>query len=62
VLRDEGVLYANRLRKAGVSCDLQVVEGAYHGFDVISPKANIVRKFRESQEASLRRALFPGQS
>jgi acetyl esterase/lipase len=62
VLRDEGVLYANRLRKAGVSCDLQVVEGAYHGFDVISPKANVVRKFRESQEASLRRALFPGQS
>ena len=59
VLHDEAVQYATRLRAAGVPCDLQVVEGAYHGFDVISPKANVVRNFRRSQERALRRALFP---
>ena len=58
VLHDEDVLYAERLRQAGVPCELQVVEGAYHGFDVISPKANVVQKFRESQNATIRQALF----
>jgi acetyl esterase/lipase len=59
VLNDESVLYAKRLREAGVPCELQVVEGAYHGFDVISPKAKVVRQFRESHLTALRPALFP---
>lgn len=62
VLRDESVLYASRLRDAGVPCELQVVEGAYHGFDVISPKANVVRHFSQSQLTSLRQVLFATRS
>ena len=59
VLRDESVQYADSLGRAGVPCVLEVVEGAYHGFDVISPKANVVRAFNESQQTAMRRALFP---
>jgi len=43
---EEGVAYANRLRAAGVTCDLDVVEGAYHGFDLVQPKAGVSRDFR----------------
>jgi len=32
-LRDEAIAYAGRLRDAGVSVILNVVEGSYHGFD-----------------------------
>lgn len=32
---DEDIEYARRLREAGVPCDLEVVEGAFHGFEVI---------------------------
>jgi len=58
VLRDESILYAKSLREAGVPCEFQLVEGAFHGFDALKPKANVVRRFRESQFTSLRRALF----
>ncbi len=33
ILRDEAVAYAGRLRAAGNSVRLRVVEGSYHGFD-----------------------------
>lgn len=33
LLRDEGIVYGERLREAGVSADVNIIEGSYHGFD-----------------------------
>jgi acetyl esterase/lipase len=59
VLYDEGVDYARRLNDSGVPCDLHVVEGGFHGFDVLFPRAGVTRTFREAQVGALRAALFP---
>lgn len=53
----EAVAYAERLRAAGVPCKLEVVPGAFHGFDEFLPHARISVAFMESQCASLREAL-----
>jgi acetyl esterase/lipase len=53
---DEDVDYARRLGAAGVGCELEVVDGAFHGFDVVRPKAGISRSFRRSQIDALARA------
>ena len=53
LFRDEDVAYADRLRAAGISCTLDVVEGAFHGFDLIRPKAEVSRAFRAGQMAAL---------
>ena len=60
VLHDEGVEYAHRLNDAGVHCDLHVVEGGFHGFDVLFPRRQVTRTFRDEQLGALRRALFAG--
>ena len=52
----EDVAYADRLQSAGVECELVVVPGAFHGFDLVQG-AQVVRDFRESQVAALRAAL-----
>ena len=57
LFRDEDIAYADRLRAAGVSCALDVVEGAFHGFDLIRPKAEVSRAFRAEQVAALGAAL-----
>ncbi len=57
LFHDEDVAYARRLEAAGVPCALEVIEGAYHGFDAVSPGAPVTRRFRESREAVLREAL-----
>ena len=57
LFRDEDIAYADRLRAAGVSCALDVVEGAFHGFDLIRPKADVSRAFRAAQMTALRAAL-----
>jgi acetyl esterase/lipase len=54
---DEGVAYANRLRAAGVACAVDVVHGAFHGFDLIQPKAAVSEAFRAAQVAALAGAL-----
>jgi acetyl esterase/lipase len=59
VLYEEGVAYANRLNDCGVPCDLHVVEGGFHGFDVLFPRAAVTRTFRQEQLRALRGALFP---
>lgn len=38
---DENIDYARRLMAAGVSCDLHVFSGAYHGFNGFAPDADI---------------------
>ncbi|HUD28156.1 MAG TPA: alpha/beta hydrolase fold domain-containing protein, partial [Novosphingobium sp.] len=51
LFHDEDVAYARRLREAGVPCTLVVVDGAFHGFDLVGQKARVVRDFRESYVA-----------
>ena len=42
--RDETLAYVEALRQAGVPVAFELFHGAYHGFDVISPKAEISRR------------------
>jgi acetyl esterase/lipase len=55
LFHDEDVEYARRLREAGVPCELEVVEGAFHGFDMGS--APVVQDFHRSQVDALRAAF-----
>jgi acetyl esterase/lipase len=57
LFHDEDVAYADRLRAAGVDCTLEVVPGAFHGFDSIRPKARVSEAFRTSQIQALAAAL-----
>lgn len=57
LFHDEDIAYAERLASAGVACELDLVEGAFHGFDVIQPKAGVSRAFRAAQVAALADAL-----
>ncbi|AEV72136.1 esterase/lipase [Mycolicibacterium rhodesiae NBB3] len=59
LFHDEDLAYAERLKAAGVPCEVEVVKGAFHGFDGIAPKAEVSRSFFDSQCAMLRRALAP---
>lgn len=54
---DENVAYASRLREAGVKCELEIVQGAFHGFDSVQPKAGVAQAFRFAQMAALAAAL-----
>jgi len=57
LFHDEDLAYAARLEAAGVPCALDVVGGAYHGFDAVVPKAGVSRAFRSAQAAALEAAL-----
>lgn len=54
---EEDLAYAERLRAAGVECELHIVRGAFHGFDAIRPSASVSRRWRESQTTALRGAF-----
>ncbi|MDC3961777.1 alpha/beta hydrolase [Polyangium jinanense] len=56
LFHDEDVEYAKRLEAAGVPVELEIVPGAFHGFDVLR-RANVVKTFRARQIEALRRAL-----
>lgn len=55
---DEAVAYAQRLTEAGVECQTVIVPGAFHGFDDFDQQNPLVRDFRKSQIAALRKYLF----
>ena len=57
LFHDEDLAYAERLRAAGVPCQVEVVAGAFHGFDGILPKAEVSQSFFNSQCALLREAF-----
>ncbi|MEO6794938.1 MAG: alpha/beta hydrolase [Mycobacterium sp.] len=57
LFHDEDLAYADRLRQAGVPCEVETVEGAFHGFDLLLSKAPVSRSFFASQCASLRNAF-----
>lgn len=58
LFHDECVAYAQRLEGSGVACTLELARGAYHGFDEVSPRAEITRAFRASWQRVLRSALL----
>ena len=54
---EEDVEYAKRLINAGISTELLVTPGAYHGFDLLAPDASISRQFKLARYNSLSRAF-----
>lgn len=62
LFHDEDLAYAQRLRAAGVACEVRVVEGAFHGFDTVRPRAAVSRAFRDAQVDALHAALSPEQT
>ena len=54
---EENRIYAERLNSAGVSCDLHVVPGAPHGFQVVVPQAQISRDFYDQNYQFLTQTL-----
>lgn len=56
LFHDEDVAYARRLQEAAVSCTLKVVEGAFHGFDLVGD-AQVVEDFRRSYTEAMRAVL-----
>ena len=60
LFHDEDLAYAERLKAAGVPCDVEVVPGAFHGFDVWAAKSPVAQRFFDSQCTALRAGLAPG--
>ena len=58
----EDLAYAERLTAAGVPCEVEVVPGAFHGFDGVVPKAPVSRDFFAGQVTWLRRQLTQTES
>lgn len=61
LFHDEDLAYAARLREAGVPVTLDVVEGAFHGFDVVAPRAPVSQRFFDAQIAAIERAWRPAE-
>jgi acetyl esterase/lipase len=49
--------YARRLVHAGVATELLVVPGAFHGFDLVAPDAEVSKQFSASWKSALRKAF-----
>jgi acetyl esterase/lipase len=57
LFHDEDLAFAQRLSQSGVPAEVQVVDGAFHGFDAVVPRATVSRNFRSAQAAALGAAL-----
>jgi acetyl esterase/lipase len=57
LFHDEDLAYAERLKAAGVPCHVDVVDGAFHVFDLVAPKVQVSQSFFNSQCAALREAF-----
>jgi acetyl esterase/lipase len=57
LFHDEDLVYADRLKNAGVACEVEVVPGAFHGFDLVAPKLQVSRRFFAAECGALRSAL-----
>ncbi|MET8824405.1 alpha/beta hydrolase [Streptomyces sp. NPDC004610] len=55
--RDEVLAYATRLSQAGVSVDLHMWGGGFHGFDEMAPHAAVSRASLAARDEYVRRAL-----
>ena len=54
---DEDIAYAQRLADAGIATELQVIPGAFHGFDEIGAGTAISARFKAAKIEALRRAF-----
>lgn len=54
---NENIAYAQRLLDAGVPTELHVYPGAYHGFDIFAPTADIAQRFLADRNHVVKRAL-----
>jgi acetyl esterase/lipase len=61
LFHDENVDYARRLRDAGVPTHLEVVAGAFHGFDRAGALTSIARRFTANRLAATRQFLTDGE-
>ena len=59
VFYEEDVAYAEKLKAAGVPCELVTVAGMYHGADQLAPKALSMRNFQRQHGEAL--AYLPGR-
>jgi acetyl esterase/lipase len=57
LFHDEDLAYAERLKSAGVPCQVDVIPGAFHGFDLFAPKAQVSQSFFKIQCDALGGAL-----
>ena len=53
---DEDVVYAQRLKEAGVPCELVIVPGAFHAFD-LSPQDASGQEFSQVSGAGVEKCL-----
>lgn len=53
----EDIEYARRLIEAGVTTELLVVPGAFHGFDLFAPDTAVAKNFAAVKMAALKHAL-----
>ncbi|WP_109530709.1 MULTISPECIES: alpha/beta hydrolase [Nocardia] len=60
LFHDEDVAYARRLSDAGIACTLDIVPGAYHGFDLVERRSSVTRDFSCRRMAALAIALGDG--
>lgn len=61
IFHDEDAAYAQRLKECGIECEIDIISGAFHGFDVFDPQLPLVQNFRKAQIAALKKYLgFPG--
>lgn len=54
IFRDEVVVHAQRLSAAGVPVELHVHPGAFHGYDLVAPDADVTRRALADRERVLR--------
>ena len=63
IFHDEDSAYAQRLKECGIDCEIEVIPGAFHGFDVFDPQLALVQNFRKAQIAALKKYLsFPSST
>jgi acetyl esterase/lipase len=53
LFHDEDLVYAARLRDAGISTTVEIVPGAFHGFDAVMPAKPVAKHFFESQVSAI---------
>jgi len=59
---EEDMEYARRLVHAGVATELLVMRGAFHGFDLLVPDAEVSKQFSASWKSALRKAFAGGKA
>jgi acetyl esterase/lipase len=59
LFHDEDLAYGERLKAAGVPCEVHVVPGVFHGFDAVAAKAEVSQSFFKGQCAFLQKAFAP---